>query len=100
MSTALFLVTRSHGPGWCDGRNLEEQDEWPAHAAFMEALASDGFVLLGGVVIETSEALLIVRAASKSDIEARLAADPWTRNGVLRIKSIQTWQLRLGSVSE
>ena len=99
MSTGVFLATRTHGPGWREGRALEAQDEWPAHADFMEKLASDGFVLFGGVVIETSDALLVVKADSKADIEARLAKDPWTRSGILRIESIHSWQVRLGSVT-
>ena len=98
MSSGLFLVTRSHGPGWDSRRALEQQDQWQEHAAFMEALAEDGFVVLGGPILETTDALLVVIATDEADIEARLAPDPWTRSGHLCITKVQAWQLRLGSL--
>ena len=39
MTVSVFLVTRSHGPGWDDSRKLEEQRKWREHAEFMEGLA-------------------------------------------------------------
>ena len=98
MTVNVFLVTRSHGPGWDGSRNLEEQREWQEHAEFMEALARDGVVILGGVLLDTLDALLVVRASSKADVEARLAGDPWVRSEILRTTGLQEWQVRLGSL--
>jgi hypothetical protein len=39
----VFVVIREHGPSWDASRPLHEQDGWPEHAAFMEALVDDGF---------------------------------------------------------
>jgi uncharacterized protein YciI len=94
----LFAVTRSRGPAWAAGRPLEEQDAWRAHADFMNALHRDGFVLLGGPLEGTPDVLLIVRASGADEIGARLAEDPWTRNGLLRIAQIVPWTLRLGAL--
>lgn len=94
----LFAVTRSRGPAFQDGRPLEGQAEWPAHAAFMNALHRDGFVLLGGPLDGTPDVLLIMRARDADEITARLADDAWTRNGLLRIKQIVPWTLRLGAL--
>ena len=44
----LFAVTRSRGPAWQAERPMEEQEEWRAHAVFMNALHRDGFIVLGG----------------------------------------------------
>lgn len=44
----LFAVTRSRGPAWKTERPMEEQDDWPSHAVFMNALHREGFVVLGG----------------------------------------------------
>lgn len=44
----LFAVIRTRGPAWDSSRPLEGQPEWPAHAAFMNALKADEFVVLGG----------------------------------------------------
>ena len=94
----LFAVTRSRGPAWNPSLSLEQQDDWPAHAAFMNALHADGFVLLGGPLEGTPDVLLIARANDANEIRTRLAADSWTRKDLLRIKQIVPWTLRLGSL--
>jgi uncharacterized protein YciI len=77
---------------------MEEQDEWPAHAVFMNALHRDGFVLLGGPLEGTPDVLLIAFANDADEIRARLTDDAWTRNGLLRLERIVPWTLRLGAL--
>jgi uncharacterized protein YciI len=95
----LFAVTRSRGPAWDDARPLEEQAGWPAHADFMDTLAAEGFVAVGGPLEQTGDTLLVVRATDAAEITARLAADPWTRSGLLVVKQIAAWQVRLGRLA-
>jgi hypothetical protein len=97
--TKLFAVTRSRGPAWNDSLPLEGQEDWDAHAVFMNALHKEGFVLLGGPLAGTRDVLLIVRAHDAEQIEARLAADCWTEKNLLVIKAIHLWTLRLGSLA-
>ena len=94
----FFAVTRSRGPAWNAERPLEEQEEWPAHAVFMNGLHRDGFALLVGPLDGTPDVLLMARAPDADEIRARLADDAWTRNGLLRITQILPWTLRLGAV--
>jgi uncharacterized protein YciI len=94
----LFAVLRTHGGAWDETRRLEDQPEWPAHAAFMDALHKDGFTVLVGPLEGAPHALLILRADSAEEIEARLAPDPWTLNGLLRTTLVAPWTLRLGSL--
>ena len=94
---SVFAVIRRHGAGWKAGRPLEEQQDWPAHAAFMDALYAEGFVLLAGP-LGTEEAMIIVRAQSPAQIEERLAGDPWTKSGLLVTARIEPWTLRLGAL--
>jgi uncharacterized protein YciI len=94
----LFAVTRSRGPAWDAARSMEAQDDWPAHAVFMNALHRDGFVLLGGPLEGTPDVLLIARANDADDIRSRLSDDSWTRNGLLQVKQIVPWTLRLGAL--
>ena len=91
-------MVRSRGEAWNQARPLEEQDEWPSHAAFMNALEADGFVVLGGPLEGTPDTLLIIRADTAQQVAARLADDPWTRNGLLEITRVLPWTLRLGSL--
>lgn len=94
----LFAVIRTRGNAWQPGLALEQQPDWNVHAAFMDALASDGFVLLGGPLEGTPDVLLIVRAASPEEITTRLEDDPWTASGLLRVARIIPWTLRLGTL--
>jgi uncharacterized protein YciI len=94
----LFAVTSIRGAALDGSRPLEEQHQWTEHAAFMDALVDDGFVLLGGPLEGTSEVLLVVRAGDEAEIRSRLSADPWMRADLLRIVSVTRWQLRLGSL--
>lgn len=96
----LFAVLRTHGADWDESKRLEDQPEWPAHAAFMNALHAEGFTVLVGPLEGAPHALLILRADSAEEIEQRLAGDPWTRNGLLRTTLAAAWTLRLGSLEE
>jgi hypothetical protein len=94
----VFIVVRSRGPAWNDAKPLVEQEDWDAHAAFMDRLFDERFAALVGPLEGTRDALLVLRASSASEIVERLASDPWTTNGLLVTTQISPWQLRLGSV--
>ena len=91
-----YLVERAKGPAWDHSRGRRDQDGWDAHAAFMDALAEEGVVLLGGPMGEGDgeNALLIVDAESEAEIRARLAEDPWT-DDMLTIESVKPWSVWL-----
>ena len=93
-----WVVLRSRGPAFVEAAPLEEQADWKAHAAFMDALVEEGFVVLGGPLEGTRDALLVVHAADPDEIERRLAADPWYESGLLVPKQITPWRIRLGSL--
>jgi uncharacterized protein YciI len=96
----LFAVTRTQGPAWNHAVALEQQEDWRAHADFMNALHAEGFVQLGGPLEGTSDVLLIIRANDAHEIHIRLSADPWTSQSLLQIKQILPWSLRLGSLAQ
>jgi uncharacterized protein YciI len=76
---------------------MREQAGWDDHAAFMDGLVAEGFILLGGPLGEGTRFLHVVAATSPEEIEARLAADPWTATEQLRILSIEPWEILLGA---
>jgi uncharacterized protein YciI len=94
----LFAVMRTHGSNWNDAAPLEGQRDWASHAAFMDALAAEGFVLLGGPLESTPDTLLVIRAADAGEVRARLSADPWEPSDILRTVRIDPWTLRLGGL--
>ncbi len=94
-----FVVTRERGPSWDWSRPMRRQDEWDAHAAFMDALATEGFILAGGPLGGEDDArrvLHIVLANDADEIERRLTEDPWTPNDLLRTIVIEPWTVLLG----
>ena len=93
-----FLVTRAWGPAWDPARPRRGQDGWEQHAAFMDTLVEEGFVVLGGPVgdIEAGPALLVVKAESEEAIRERLADDPWPEE-LLTIERIEPWSVWLSS---
>jgi uncharacterized protein YciI len=92
----LFSVTRSRGSGWDSTLPQDQQADWAAHAAFMNALEAEGFVVLGGPLDETPYTLLAVRADGMAQVRDRLGQDPWEANRVLETTRIVGWTLALG----
>jgi uncharacterized protein YciI len=93
-----FLVERAKGAAWDHSRPRREQAGWDAHAAFMDGLAEQGVVVLGGPVGEGDgdNALLVVDADSEAEVRARLAGDPWGED-MLTFESIRPWSVWLRS---
>jgi lactoylglutathione lyase len=94
----LFALIQSRGPAWNHSAPIEAQPEWTAHAAFMDRLTNEGFIVVGGPLEGSSDVLLILRASDEREIEQRLAADVWRRNGLLVAKGCWPWSIRLGSL--
>jgi uncharacterized protein YciI len=92
---ANFAVRLVHGPGWDPERPIRQQYGWDDHAAFMDSLVADGFIILGGPVGDGAETLHVVDAADTREVEARLAADPWALAGLLKIGALEPWALWL-----
>jgi uncharacterized protein YciI len=92
---ATFAVTLVHGPDWDTSRPIRQQQAWDQHAAFMDGLVDDGFIIVGGPLGDGSQTLHLVQAASEDQITARLAEVPWAAMDLLRIGSIQPWALWL-----
>jgi len=98
---SLFAVTREAGPSWTDGKGAFEQPEVNDHAAFMNDLADDGFVLFAGPLAGSEHdrirVLLIADAGSEADIHRRLANDPWERTQRVVTTSVEPWLLLSGA---
>jgi uncharacterized protein YciI len=92
---AFFALTTVYGPSWDASRGRREQDAWDEHAAFMDGLVDDGFVILGGPIGDGERVMLVVEATDEREIEARLGEDPWSSMGLLRIGEIQPWAIWL-----
>ena len=98
---SLYAIIREAGPGWTDGKGAFDQPGASDHAAFMNVLADEGFVLFAGPLAGSEQArirvLLIVDAPSESEIHRRLADDPWARMPLLVTTSTEPWNLLVGA---
>jgi hypothetical protein len=74
---------------------MRSQTQWPEHADFMDQLADNRFVILGGPLDEGENTLLVVDAADEGEIRSTLARDPWSKLGLLEVQSIQLWTVLL-----
>ena len=77
---------------------MREQDAWDEHAAFMDALVDEGYIVFGGPIGKSGTTLVVVDVESPDGIEARFDADPWTKMGLLRMTRIEPWLILLGDV--
>lgn len=95
-----YAVIREAGPGWIEG-GIAAQPDTADHAAFMNALADQRFVVFAGPLAGTENgrlrALLIMNADNEDEVRRRLADDPWTRTDRLAITSIEPWNLIVGT---
>src|SRR4051812_1582663 len=89
----LVILTRS-GPDWEAGKRLEEQSGWAEHAAFMDDLVEQRFIVLGGPLADEHRTAHAVEAESADAIRETFARDPWSGSH-LEITSIDEWTIRL-----
>jgi hypothetical protein len=92
---AFFALTMVHGPHWDDSFGIREQRAWDEHAAFMDALVDDGFVILGGPIGDNQQTLLVIEAGDEDEVRQRLGEDPWAPMGLLQIGSLEPWTIWL-----
>lgn len=92
---AHFLCALVHGPAWDDSRGIREQDGWDAHAAFMDRLVDDGVIIVGGPVGRGTHTVHLLSGPDAATLRARLAEDPWARDGHLAVGSFDAWALWL-----
>ena len=95
MPTFLVIVRRS-GRDYQHDKPVEQQSGWREHAAFMDALVDDGFIVLGGPLEDEVRVAYAVEAESPEAVRERLARDPWHESH-LRVESIDRWTVRLDS---
>ncbi|MDP9105273.1 MAG: YciI family protein [Candidatus Eremiobacteraeota bacterium] len=96
-----FVVVRERSSGWTWSLPMRRQAVWDAHAAFMDALVSEGFIVAGGPLGDEDRAPRVMHVVSASDtdaVESRMQEDPWTPMRLLSTVSIDPWTILLGSV--
>ena len=92
-----FVVISSVGPHRDPSKPTREQPFWDEHAAFIDQLVEDGFISMGGPLVDRDSlpqgALLIVNAQDENEVAEKLKNDPWFQRGILKPESIKRWEI-------
>ncbi len=100
---SYFVVIRERSSAWNWSVPMRRQAEWEPHAAFLEALVAEGFIVAGGPLGDEDTAarvMLVMNAPDRDAVETRMAADPWTPMRLLNTVSIEPWTVLLGGFRE
>jgi uncharacterized protein YciI len=88
-----FMAISSAGPNRDPSKETREQPLWDEHAAFIDKLVADGFILMGGPLVDEGGSLLICNAEDENEVRQKLKNDPWMINGILKLQSVKRWQI-------
>jgi uncharacterized protein YciI len=70
----------------------------PRHRAYLRELVEQGTVAAAGPWADDSAGFAIYRVADRAELDRLLAEDPYTVDGVAAGRTVNEWNLVLGSV--
>jgi uncharacterized protein YciI len=88
-----FVAISSAGPNRDPTKGTREQPFWDEHANFIDQLVEEGFILMGGPLVDEGGALLILNAEDENEVRGKLKNDPWFKQGILKLESLKRWQI-------
>ena len=71
-----FVVISSAGPNRDFSKGTREQPFWDEHAAFIDRLVAEGFILMGGPLVDEGGSLLIFNAEDENEVIEKMKNDP------------------------
>lgn len=99
---AYFAVIVERAEAWDWTRPMRKQRDWDEHAAFMDRLGDERFIVAGGPLGGEDAArsiLHVIAAPDEAAVRKRLAEDVWHRTGLLKLISIERWTVLIGSIA-
>ena len=82
---------------WDPSKDAFEQDGFAAHAAYMHGLEETGFIAMAGLMLESEDIVFVLVADSADEGRARLAEDPWQKDGHSRLVRLEEAAFRIGA---
>jgi uncharacterized protein len=93
MMKNTFVAISSAGPNRDSSKGTREQPFWDEHAAYVDQLVGEGFILMGGPLVDEGGSLLIFNAEDENEVREKLKNDQWMINGILKLESVKRWQI-------
>jgi uncharacterized protein YciI len=90
---STFIVISAAGSNRDHSQGTRDQPYWNEHAAFIDNLVEEGFIMLGGPLPDEGGAVLVVNANSEAEVRDRLESDPWYVHGILTPQSVRRWDI-------
>ncbi|HEX3237127.1 MAG TPA: YciI family protein [Gaiellaceae bacterium] len=91
----FHVILCQAGPEFDSAQPLEEQSGWEEHAAYMDSLVEDGYLVLGGP-LPGGRVAHAMEAESEGELRAIWSRDPWYESHLV-LESIEPWEIRLDS---
>jgi uncharacterized protein YciI len=92
-----FVAISAVGPNRDSSKGVREQPFWDEHELFIDQLVDEGFILMGGPLLDEGGmprgALLIVNAEDEVGVREKPKNDPWFEKGILKLDSVERWQI-------
>ena len=88
-----FVMISSAGPNRDRTKGAREQPFWDEHAEFIDRLVTEGFIWMGGPLVDEGGSLLFFYAADENEVCERMKNDPWLKQGILKPESIKRWEI-------
>jgi uncharacterized protein YciI len=89
----IFVAISSAGPSRDFSKGTREQLFWDEHAKFIDQLVDDGFILMGGPLVDEDGSLLVLNAGDQNEVREKLKNDPWAEHGILKLESVKRWEI-------
>ena len=90
-----FLAISSAGPNRDFSKCTREQLFWDEHAKFIDQLVDDGFILMGGPLVDEGGSLLVFNAGDENEVREKLKNDPWAEHGILKLGERKRWEISI-----
>jgi len=88
-----YLVISKAGSNRDLSKGSREQRYWNEHGAFIDGLVEEGFMFMGGPLVDEGGAMIIVRAENEAEVREKLRHDPWYEHDILMLDSIKRWDI-------
>jgi uncharacterized protein YciI len=88
-----FVAISSAGPNRDPSKGTREQPFWDEHAMFIDQLVDEGFIFMGGPLVDEGGSLLMLNAKDENEVREKLKDDPWAKHGILKLESVKRWEI-------